>query len=130
MDWVRDGHDAAGRLLDDPVAPGALVGDLDHVAGGRVAGVAVFDVLHRRHVPGDVDGGEVHAPDDHVAAVGRGARERDVDVEAAHFVEGRSCVDGVGDPWDEVSLVIAVGRQRVAGRGWITAGGTLVGEDG
>jgi hypothetical protein len=44
VDGVGNSDNCVGGLLDDPVAPGALIGDLDDVQSRGVSGIAGLDV--------------------------------------------------------------------------------------
>jgi len=137
MDWVRRwGTLTSLDVLDDPVDPFTLKGELDQVLSDRELVVAVHDILDDRLAPVDIHGRGVQGPDDDVAGgpdgVERSRDELKTDGESLNLGEEVGDVANVvGDPWGKRRRSKAVTTVGVAGRGGRLGDlDTRVGEDG
>lgn len=92
------------------------------VVAGRVAGVAVDDILQRRLFPVNEDGARVDEPLDQVIL------RRSHTKGKLEFL-GRLGRDCCLDIWHDVGLVVAAGGERDAVRGGVARSGANVSED-
>ena len=111
--------------LDEPVSPGALVGDFDDGVGVRVAGVALEDVLHRRLIPVDHHGGGVQVPKGEVLAVG-GETGSNSSAEGLDLSGVLALVNGLIPVRNSVELSAAVGGRSLIAVGRLGGGDSRV----